>query len=124
MRKKIKAAIGLCAAIALGTVLITSEQASAQSNLLSSGQDKTVGNFTFKSITANPDYVQNPSNTFKTFDSTGTNLLMISPTNNQFIIRADGSNSFSVLSTNIVVTNTAGQTHTIIIKNGLIVNYF
>ena len=116
--------VGLLIGVFIATLHhFTEQKAEAQTNTLQQDVDKTLGNFTLKSVTLKPAVLENPSNTFNVFDTTGTNFLQISPTNNQFIVRFLGTNSYALLSTNFVITNTAGTPHTISVIDGLIVNY-
>lgn len=119
--KKIIAVIGL---LAFAAAYLVPHQVEAQTNTIQQNIDNSLGNFNFKSVTLTPSYLENPSNTFKVFDSTGTNLYSLSPTNNRPIITQNGTNSYGVVDADIIFTNTAGTTRHMIFKNGILVNQF
>lgn len=95
-------------------------KADGQSNFLQQAYDRTVGNWTAKSLKLLPALTENPTNTFLAWDTYQTNATMISPTNAQFIVYGYGTNAVALLSADIIYTNAAGTTRHLYIRNGLI----
>lgn len=116
--KKVLALIGLLTCVAA----FTPQKAEAQAtNVIQQNIDQSVGNFTFKSVTIVPSQTENPTNSFKVIDSYNTNAFMISPTNVQPIIYANGTNSVGQ-DADVIFTNAAGTTRHLIFKRGILVN--
>jgi hypothetical protein len=120
---KIKIAIGGLLALLLA-VLFThvTWKAEGQTNLLQQAYDRTVGNWTFKSLKIFPALTENPTNSLQVWDTYQTNAFQIGPTNALPIIWGYGSNSTALLFADVIYTNAAGTTRHLIIRNGLIMN--
>lgn len=117
--RKILALIGL---LAVAAALLTPQKAEAQAtNLLQQSIDQSYGNLTLKSVTIIPSQTENPTNSFKVIDMGNTNAFMISPTNVQPIIFANGTNSVGQ-DADVIYTNAAGTTRHLIFKRGILVN--
>jgi protein-disulfide isomerase len=113
--------VALLALMAIVTVTHFAQPAKADvPSLVQSTSIKEGGDQTFTHVKIVP---QGTNVAFSVYDKTGTNAFRINVTNATPEVVMSNTVYPAVTYTNIVVTNTGGQTHTITIRNGLITLY-